>query len=669
VTIDRLRLRVYCDAVFAAGCVVVALLDGGRNLHYITDQAATFAVLTVGIVAGEMLPLKIPRRGGDEEITLSTSFALALLLAGGLGPALIAQGVASIIQDRLAGKPWWRVRFNLGQYALAMGAALGVMRLLHDAGRIGSAQPFHGLSVVAVLLAATAFFLVNNAIVGVAVACYQQVSIPRYFRNDAFFVVVTGGVLLMIAPLVVAAAAYQILLVPLFLAPMLAGYSAVWQSERSSHAARHDALTGLPNRAGFQAAADAALGEDDESCLLLIDLDRFKEVNDTLGHHYGDMLLRQVAERFRSRLGPDDHIARLGGDEFAIVGRCRTRESALELAQTVAECLAEPFDLDGMVVGTQASIGISMYPQDGGEIERLLQKADVAMYRAKETRVDVAVYDERSDDHSPTKLALTAELRSAIDDDEIIVWYQPELDLRTHRVVAAEALVRWDHPDLGLLPPDRFIDIAEHTNVIKPLTAKVIALALERAAQWVALGIDVPIAVNISAHVLVDQGFVDQVLAALADASVTPDRLRLEVTESALMADPVQARNVLTQLSERGVQISIDDFGTGYSSLAYLADLPVSEVKIDRSFVSRMALGSSETIIVNSTIDLAHHLGMRAVAEGVEEISQLDRLRAFGCDVVQGFAISPPMTGERATAWLLVHQPADAHDGYAAYVP
>ena len=322
-----------------------------------------------------------------------------------------------------------------------------------------------------------------------------------------------------------------------------------------------------------------------------------------------------------------------------------------------------------MVVSAQASVGIALYPQDGTEMERLLQKADVAMYRAKETRRAVALYDEEQDDHSPAKLALTAKLRSAIDEDQLLVWYQPELDLRNHRVVAAEALVRWQHPDLGLLSPDRFIDIAEQTNLIQPLTSKVLAIALAQASKWMALGIDVPVAVNISPHVLVDQGFVDQVLGALTTAGVTPDRLKLEVTESALMADPVQARSVLTQLSELGVQISIDDFGTGYSSLAYLADLPVSEVKIDRSFVSRMAIGSSETIIVNSTIDLAHHLGMRAVAEGVEEISQLDRLRSLGCDIVQGFAISRPMTPERATAWLLVHQPADAHDGYAAFVP
>jgi diguanylate cyclase (GGDEF)-like protein len=667
----RLRLRLYCDAVFVAGCVAVALLTKNGDLSYLWAHPLTFAVLGGGILAGEMLPLQIPRRGGDEEITLSTSFALALLLAGGLGPALVAQGAASILQDRLAGKPWWRVRFNLGQYALSMGAALEVMRLLHAAGGIGSSHPFRQMELVAVLVSAMAFFVVNNGLVGTAVASYQQVSVPRYFRNDVFFVVVTGGVLLMIAPLVVAAAAYSIYLVPLFIAPMLAGYSAVWQSERSSHAARHDALTGLPNRAGFQDAAELALGGDGsvESCLLLIDLDRFKDVNDTLGHHYGDILLRQVAERFRGQLGPDDHIARFGGDEFAIIGHGRPRDAALGLAHAIAECLVEPFEVEGMVVGAQASVGIALHPHDGTELERLLQKADVAMYRAKETRRDVALYDEDQDDHSPTKLALTAKLRSAIDEDQLLVWYQPELDLRSHRVVCAEALVRWQHPDLGLLSPDRFIDIAEQTNLIKPLTSKVLAMALTQAAKWVVLGIDVPVAVNISPHVLVDQGFVDQVLAALSTAGVTPDRLKLEVTESALMADPVQARSVLTQLNELGVHISIDDFGTGYSSLAYLADLPVSEVKIDRSFVSRMAVGSSETIIVNSTIDLAHHLGMRAVAEGVEEISQLDRLRSIGCDVVQGYAISRPMTPERSTAWLLVHQPADTHDGYAAFVP
>jgi diguanylate cyclase len=284
------------------------------------------------------------------------------------------------------------------------------------------------------------------------------------------------------------------------------------------------------------------------------------------------------------------------------------------------------------------------------------------MYRAKATRTAVALYDEQHDDHSPAKLALTANLRTAVEDGQIVVWYQPVLDIRRDRIVALEALVRWEHPELGLLMPDAFVDMAEHTNLIKPLTQRVLALALAQVAQWRLLGIEVAVAVNISAHVLVEPGFVARVLAALTAAQVPAASLKLEVTESTLMVDPGQARSVLLELNEHGMEISIDDFGTGYSSLAYLADLPVSEVKIDRSFVSRMSVGSSERIIVNSTIDLAHHLGLRAVAEGVEEPARLEELRALGCDAAQGYAISPPLTSQQATAWLLHAQsdePAD----------
>jgi predicted signal transduction protein with EAL and GGDEF domain len=305
-----------------------------------------------------------------------------------------------------------------------------------------------------------------------------------------------------------------------------------------------------------------------------------------------------------------------------------------------------------MVVDTQASVGIAQFPVHGTTLETLLQKADVAMYRAKEARIGVAHYDERHDHHSPAKLALTAELRSAVEGEGIVVWYQPQLDFHTDRVRAVEALVRWEHPDLGLLGPGSFISMAEHTNLIKPLTYRVIDLSLAQAAEWERLGLDITVAVNISTQVLVEDDFTARVMAALATAGVAPSRLKLEITESTLMADPALARTVLQELDGNGVEISIDDFGTGYSSLAYLADLPVSEIKIDQTFVSRMAEGSSETIIVNSTIDLAHHLGMRAVAEGVEDETLLIELESLGCDAAQGYAIGRPLDGVKATRWL-----------------
>ena len=648
------RVRVYCEAVFLISCAALLLLLGHLHLRYISDDPVTFGILAGGLVLGEMLPINIPRRGTDEELTLSASFALAMLLVGGLGPALIAQGVASIVQDVTSRKPAWRIRFNFGQYALSMIAAWAVIHAVSLSDRLDVLHPFASGQLPAMMLGAVAFFLVNAGIVGSAVAMYQQVSIPRYFRNNFSFVIITFGVVLLVAPIVLAAAAYTVAIVPLCLAPIVVMYNSVSQTARSEHAARHDSLTGLPNRTAFHETITAAIQDERiPAAILLMDLDRFKEVNDTLGHRYGDLLLVQVAQRFKEVIGNAGQIARLGGDEFAVVSPGADSKAAVGLAHRIADSLREPFDLDEMVVDVQASVGIALFPEHGGGVETLLQKSDVAMYRAKETRSDVALYDERHDHHSPAKLALTAELRTAVDTEEIVLYYQPELDLRTREVMAVEALVRWDHPRLGVLPPSSFVRMAESTNLIKPLTQRVMEIALLQVADWRAIGLDISVAVNISAQVLVDQSFTEQVMTALQRASVPPERLKLEVTESALMSDPATARTVLRELEALGCEISIDDFGTGYSSLAYLADLPVSEVKIDRSFVSRMSAGSSEKIIVNSTIDLAHHLQLRAVAEGVEDWSMLPELEALGCDAAQGYAISHPLAGPDATRWLL----------------
>ncbi len=648
------RVRLWCEAAFVAGCVAIALLLGDAHLSYVIEDPFTFAVLAGGVVLGEMLPIKIPRRGDDEELTLSASFAMAMLLVGGLGPALIAQSVASILQDIHSGKPAWRVRFNVGQYTLSMVAAWAAMRAMEVSPRLSVLHPFASHQLPAMLVAAGAFFLVNAWVVGTAVALYQDVPILSYFRNNLSFVVITGGVVLLVSPIVLAAAAYTVAIVPLCLAPVVAMYNSVHQSARNEHAARHDSLTGLPNRTAFhETITEAIQDEHVPAAVLLMDLDRFKEVNDTLGHRYGDLLLVQVAQRFKDVIAGQGQIARLGGDEFAVISPASDRQDAVALAHRIADALSQPFELEEMVVDVQASVGIALFPEHGHGVEVLLQKADVAMYRAKETRSSVALYDERHDHHSPAKLALTAELRTAVDSEEIVLWYQPELDLRTREVMAVEALVRWDHPRLGVLPPSSFVRMAEATNLIKPLTQRVMEVALLQVADWHAIGLEIAVAVNISAQVLVDQSFTQQVVAALRRTGVAPQRLKLEVTETALMSDPVTARTVLRELEALGCEISIDDFGTGYSSLAYLADLPVSEVKIDRSFVSRMSAGSSEKVIVNSTIDLAHHLGLRAVAEGVEDWAMLPELEALGCDAAQGYAISHPLAGPDVTRWML----------------
>jgi len=635
---------------------MAALVPLAPSLHlaYPVQHPVTFVLLSLGVILAETLPVKIPRRGQDEEITLSSSFAMALLLAGGLGPAVIAQGAASVIQDVSAGKPGWRVRFNLGQYTLSLVAAYLTLRLLSDTSHIGSSHPFTGAQLPAVLLSAAAFFITNTGLVGVAIALHQGVRIRAYFRNDLSFVIATAGVLLLLAPIVIAATAYSPLLVPLFAAPILAIHKALWAGARSEHAARHDSLTKLPNRLAFQEAVENAIkGSHSTAAVLLMDLDRFKEVNDTLGHHYGDLLLQQVAQRLRDQLRAGDQIARLGGDEFAILSENCTREASVNLGQRIADSLRPPFELEQIVVDVQASVGIATFPEDGTDVETLLQKADVAMYRAKETRTDLVLYDERDDHHSPSRLALSVDLRAALAAKQVVAWFQPELDLTTGDVIAVEALVRWPHPQLGLLAPAAFLEMSEHTNLIKPLTQRVLETALAQLVSWTEIGIDVTIAVNVSAAVLIDQRFTPSVVAALDNAGVSPNRLKLEVTESTLMADPELARSILQELHHVGVEISIDDFGTGYSSLAYLADLPVAEIKIGRSFVSRMEHGSKELIIVSSTVDLAQHLGMRAVAEGVEDLALVPQLRALGCDAAQGYAISRPLAAADLTPWLV----------------
>jgi diguanylate cyclase (GGDEF)-like protein len=387
-------LRAACDAIFVAGLLAALVLPGPTPLGPLRAHPAAVVLLAVGLFLGELLPIGIPRRGGIEEITLSPCFALALLLVGGLAPAAAVLCMASIAEDRRAGKPWWRVRFNIGQYLVALSASLLTLRAFGLGSRLGTLHPFEGSGLLAVLIAAGAFFAVNGLIVGVVVARHQGIPIRHYFRRDARFVLVSHLVPLMIAPLIVAACAYSVPLVALFLGPMLAVHSMMGQNARSEHAARHDSLTGLPNRVEFQHAVRTALRcAGRETCLLLVDLDRFKAVNDTHGHHCGDLLLRQIAERLRGELGSEDIVARLGGDEFAIAGPGRTRAEAAALAGRVAAALRRPFQLDGVCTDAPASIGLAMYPDDGDEVEALMRRADIAMYRAKAAGGDVAIYD------------------------------------------------------------------------------------------------------------------------------------------------------------------------------------------------------------------------------------------------------------------------------------
>ncbi len=433
------------------------------------------------------------------------------------------------------------------------------------------------------------------------------------------------------------------------------------QAAENAHQALHDALTGLPNRTLLHDRTAQALRAADRelvpAALLLLDLDRFKEVNDTLGHHHGDLLLVQVGQRLRAALRGVDTVARLGGDEFAVLlPTVATAAGAVEVAKKLQASLSEPFAVEGLTLDIETSIGIAVYPDHAGDPDELLQRADIAMYAAKATHAGFVLFDAALDQHSPRRLALLGELRRAIEQQQLVLHYQPKVDAHTGRVLGVEALVRWQHPEHGLVQPDDFIPLAERTGLIAPLTHDVLDQALRQCQAWQQAGHELPVAVNVSARRLLDLAFPDEVAGLLARWQVPARLLVVEITESTIMADPQRALEVLGRLHELGVELAIDDFGTGYSSMAYLKTLPVHELKVDRSFVMQMTSSTRDAVIVRSTVDLGRNLGLRVVAEGVEDPATWDELDALGCDAIQGYHISRPVPPDDLITWLQQYQ-------------
>jgi diguanylate cyclase (GGDEF)-like protein/PAS domain S-box-containing protein len=429
------------------------------------------------------------------------------------------------------------------------------------------------------------------------------------------------------------------------------------QDAALEHQALHDALTDLPNRTLLQDRLHQAIRlsrrDGTEMALLVMDLDRFKEINDTFGHHFGDVILRMVAGRLVGEVRSSDTVARLGGDEFAaVLPNVDGRAGAELAARKLLRALEAPFVLEGEGLEIGGSVGIALYPEDGKDAETLMRRADVAMYVAKRAVSGFAFYAADKDVYSPSRLALMSDLRPAIDEAQFVLHYQPKIDLRTHRIAGAEALVRWQHPRHGLLMPDQFIPLAEQTGLIRQLGLWVVESALAQSRAWRGAGLDLTVAVNLSMRNLHDPHLPEAISDLLEQFQVPPGMLQIEITESALMADPEHAMRILTSLERMGVKLAIDDFGTGYSSLAYLRRLPAEEIKIDRSFVIDMPLADSDAVIVRSTIDLGHNLGMRVVAEGVETREAFDLLASVECDLGQGYYMARPMTAEQLTPKL-----------------
>jgi len=430
------------------------------------------------------------------------------------------------------------------------------------------------------------------------------------------------------------------------------------RSDALQRIATTDQLTGLANREHFRQVVEerivAARAAGGRFAVMLMDLDRFKEINDTLGHLYGDVLLRELGPRLAAAIGDGGLVARLGGDEFSVLLAQDTDDPAvLDVVLTrLLKCVSLPFSVDELSLEVGASVGVARFPVDGEDSHALLRCADIAMYSAKEAQTDYKIYTAEQNQHSVRRLSVLSDIRHALVSDEIVVHFQPIIDLDDLRVRGAEGLVRWQHPEHGLIPPGAFVQTIEQTGLIGPLTRYVLERSIAECAMWRRDGREMSVAVNLSVRNLLDRDLPKEIERLLDLYSVPASALQLEITESMIMSDPDRALATVGRLSDLGARLSVDDFGTGYSSLANLRKMPIDELKIDRSFVSPMLRDESDLIIVRSTINLGHDLGLRIIAEGVEDSATLDQLAELGCDLAQGYHVSRPMPADAFNTWL-----------------
>ncbi|KAB8193698.1 EAL domain-containing protein [Nonomuraea phyllanthi] len=642
---------------FTALVVAMLRLDASALLDL--ARTSLFWVLAVLVILGELRPVMVSSATVVGGTYPSTMFTFAVLLHFGLPVAVLMQAVAVVMNGVVTRRSWHRVMFNIAQSTLAFTAAAVVLGLFGIAPN--PTVPFvpGGADLPAIALAGVAYFATRATLVCGAVALHERRSITRVLRATALPQGLVYAGLLGLAPLVVVVMEHAPGMVPLFVAPLAAVYFTASLSMRRDHQAMHDELTGLPNRKMLIVSTEEALAEarqDERVGLFLLDLDRFKEVNDTMGHPVGDRLLQTVAHRLTHSVRPGDVVARLGGDEFAVLlPSIRDAHAAREVAARLRAALTEPVRLEGMTFDVDGSVGIALYPDHAPDFELLLQRADVAMYLAKEGRTGVELYQADKDRNSPERLSLLGDLRRAIDNRELRLHYQPKVSLGTGAVQGVEALLRWRHPVHGPIAPSDFVPLAEQSYLMRTLTAYVIEAALEQAARWWHTGMRVQISLNISARDLLDSALPERLEEGLSQYGLPPGAIQLEVTERILTGDQAYLQETIKALATLGVPLAIDDFGTGYSSLIRLQRLAVSEVKIDASFVHRIADSEDDDRIVRSIVDLVHSLGLRAVAEGVESDEVAMRLAEMGCDMGQGWLFGRPMPAADATVWLREH--------------
>ncbi|MFC5660669.1 putative bifunctional diguanylate cyclase/phosphodiesterase, partial [Streptomyces nogalater] len=613
--------------------------------------------LLTGVIVGHLVMLGRARWWGGTGSGAALTLAV-LLLYGWVPAGLVSLTVVVLVG--IARRHRWRQGVLHGAVDI-LGIGVGAL-LLGAFGRVPSVEapwrPDNWSIATApeVALVAVAYLTVSRGLLWYLNAP-RDGGLPTIARTALVRQGLVAVALLGIAPLLCVVADAEPILLPLFAIPLIALDSTLWMARARAEEQLRDPLTGLPNRQWLLERIWTALDDADRigarAALMLIDLDRFRSVNDTLGHLAGDRLLLQIADRLRLALPRGAEAARLGGDEFAVLlPVADSTTSATRVARSLVTALSSPLDLDGLTLVLEASAGVAVFPDHALDAEGMLRRADVAMYQAKRDRTGVEVYESKRDSNTPDRLGLLGDLRRALDAHEVQLHYQPKVRF-DGQVAGLEALVRWVHPERGKVPPDEFIAIAESSGLMPHLTEYVLETALGQVARWRAQGLRVPVAVNVSPRDVHTPGFAGSVAARLARHGVPAGALQLEITEHVLLEDPQRAADTLAGLTGHGVKMSLDDFGTGYSSLVHLRRLPVSELKIDRSFVARLAVDTEDAEIVRCTVDLAHSLGLLVVAEGVEDDETWERLRDLGCDAVQGWLVAAAMPPDETTAWLL----------------
>lgn len=629
---------------------------------HLSTAGAPLVMAAVLLFLLELRPL-VQGAGHDPQgVVMSTAFAMAILFLWGPCPAMLVVSLASLVSDLRVRKAAHKFVFNVGQYCVSI---LGGWLVMVLAGRTPSLNhplgPISGWDLTWMVGACVVYFLTNLVLVSGVLAWTS--SMWEQLSDDFLHYTITTFSVLALSPLIVVVANTAWELLPLLLLPLVLVFKMAQMSLEREHQAGHDPLTGLPNRTLFKESLAAELvsakRHDRPFGLLLIDLDHFKEVNDTLGHHVGDQLLIHFAERLSNSVRPSDHLARLGGDEFAVIVPDADEPTVLAVAERIRQAMSSPIALEGMLLEIEASIGVAMHPEHGLEPDDLLRLSDVAMYFAKDTRCGVATYSPQRDRNSADRLSLLAELRQALDEGGLALHYQPKVSLADYSLMGVEALIRWQHPQRGFIPPDEFIPLAERSGIMHLLTDRVVTMALEQIAAWREQGLHVSVAVNVSLTDVLGGRLGDLVLNGLRKHQLPAGILSMEITERVVAQHTDELNEMLLDLEAMGVTLSLDDFGTGYSSLLRLQSLPVGELKIDRAFVSRLSQGASAVGIVRSVVDLAHALGMPAIAEGVETEAEWNTLRQLGCDGAQGWHIAPPMAADRATEWITALTAAD----------